>query len=118
MAFNTELAAKFSGNPNVVVVDFYTSFNDQVATPAQFGLQNATTPACPITGLGSDGLPTYTFPTCTDVALSATTPPTGATGGADWWKTYAFADSFHPTPQGHKNLAQLISRSLAQAGWL
>ncbi len=117
-AFNTELAAKFAGNANVIVVDFYTSFNDQVAAPAQFGLQNATTPACPITGVGSDGLPTYTFATCTDVALSAMTPPTGATGGADWWKTYAFSDSFHPTPQAHKNLAQLISRSLSQAGWL
>jgi phospholipase/lecithinase/hemolysin len=46
------------------------------------------------------------------------TPPAGVTGGVDWWKTYAFSDSFHPTPQAHKNLAQLISRSLAQAGWL
>jgi len=117
-AFNAELSTKFSGDSRVVVVDFYTSFNDQVATPAQFGLQNATTPACPITGLGSDGLPTYTFATCTDVALSATPPPAGATGGADWWKTYAFSDSFHPTPQAHKNLAQLISRSLSRAGWL
>ena len=117
-AFNAELSTKFSGDSRVVVVDFYTSFNDQVATPAQFGLQNATTPACPITGLGSDGLPTYTFATCTDAALSATPPPAGATGGADWWKTYAFSDSFHPTPQAHKNLAQLISRSLSRAGWL
>jgi phospholipase/lecithinase/hemolysin len=118
VAFNTELAAKFAGNANVVVVDFYTSFNDQVATPTQYSLTNATTPACPITGVGSDHLPTYTFATCTDVALSAMTPPAGATGGVDWWKTYAFSDSFHPTPQAHKNLAQLISRSLAQAGWL
>lgn len=118
VAFNTELAAKFSGNANVVLVDFYTSFNDQVTTPAQFGLTNASTPACPITGVGSDGLPTYTFPTCTDAALSAQTPPAGANGGADWWKTYAFSDSFHPTPYGHQLLAQLISRSLSQAGWL
>lgn len=118
VAFNTELAAKLSGNTSVVLVDFYTSFNDQIATPAQYGLGNATTPACPITGVGSDGLPTYTFPACTDAALSAQTPPAGATGGADWWKTYAFSDSFHPTPYGHQLLAQLIARSLAQAGWL
>lgn len=118
VAFNTELAAKFAGNPNVVVVDFYTAFNDQVSMPAQFSLQNVKTPACPITGMGTDGLPTYTFPTCTDVALSAMTPPTGATGGAGWWKTYAFSDGFHPTPYGHQLLAQLISRSLLQAGWL
>jgi outer membrane lipase/esterase len=118
VAFNTELAAKFAGNASVVLVDFYTSFNDQVAMPAQYSLQNTKTPACPITGVGSDGLPTYSFPTCTDAALSAMTPPAGATGGADWWKSYGFSDGFHPTPYGHQLLAQLISRSLAQAGWL
>ena len=100
------------------MVDFYTSLNDQVAHPEQFGLTNAKGTACPITGVGADGLPTYTFPTCTVAALSAMTPPTGATGGADWWKTYAFSDSFHPTPYGHQLLSQLVSRSLAQAGWL
>lgn len=118
VAFNTELAQQFSGNAKVIVVDFYTSFNDEIATPAQFGLQNVSLPVCPITGLGSDGLPTYTFPTCTDVSLSATAPPAGATGGANWWKSFAFSDSFHPTPYGHQLLAQLISRSLSQAGWL
>jgi phospholipase/lecithinase/hemolysin len=115
--FNAELALKFSGNASVVVVDFYTAFNDQVTMPAQFSLTNVKTPACPITGLGSDGLPTYTFSTCTATALSAAIPA-GATGGADWWKTYAFSDSFHPTPYGHQLLAQLISRALANAGWL
>ena len=37
---------------------------------------------------------------------------------ADWWKTYAFSDSFHPTPYGHQLVSQLVSRSLARAGWL
>ena len=115
-AFNTELATKFAGNTNVVVVDAYTFLNDEVAHPAQFGLTNATTPACPITGVGSDGLPTYTFSTCSDAALSAA-PPTGVTD-PDWWKTYLFSDSFHPTPLQHLLLAELISRSLAAAGWL
>jgi phospholipase/lecithinase/hemolysin len=118
VAFNTELAAKFAGVSQVAVVDFYASFNDEVANPASYSLQNVTTPVCPITGVGSDGLPTYTFPTCTDAALSATTPPAGATGGAGWWKSYAFADSFHPTPYGHDLLARYISRALATAGWL
>ena len=118
VAFNTELAAKFAGNPNVVVVDFYGSFNDEIANPAQYVLQNVKTPACPVAGLGDDGLPVYSFPTCTEAALSATTPPAGATGGADWWKSYAFSDSFHPTPYGHDLLARYISRSLATAGWL
>ncbi|WP_372526214.1 SGNH/GDSL hydrolase family protein [Piscinibacter sp.] len=115
-AFNTELATKFAGNSNVVVVDADSAIDDGVAHPAQYGLTNVTTPACPITGVGSDGLPTYTFPTCTDAALSAA-PPTGVTG-VDWWKTYFFSDSFHPTPLGHQILGGLISRSLAIAGWL
>lgn len=118
VAFNTRLAAKFAGNANVVVVDFYSSFVDEIANPAMYSLQNVATPACPITGLGGDGLPTYTFATCTDTALSALPPPAGATGGADWWKSYAFSDGFHPTPYGHDLLARYISRALASAGWL
>ncbi|MGP1630250.1 MAG: SGNH/GDSL hydrolase family protein [Giesbergeria sp.] len=117
-AFNAKLAANFAGNDKVVVVDFYTSVNNQVAHPEQFALTNAKGTACPITGVGADGLPTYTFPACTAAALSAMPPPAGATGGADWWKTYAFADSFHPTPYGHQLMSQLVSRSIAQAGWL
>jgi len=118
VAFNTQLATKFAGNANVVIVDFYASFNEQIASPASFSLQNVKTPACPITGLGSDGLPTYSFPTCTTAALSALPPPAGATGGADWWKSYGFADGFHPTPYGHDLLARYISRALATVGWL
>jgi len=116
-AFNSELAVKFNGNSSVVLVDFYTSFNDQVASPAQYLLSNVKTPACPITGVGSDGLPTYTFATCTDAALSAMTPPAGSDGTANWWKSYAFSDSFHPTPFGHDLLSRRIMKSLADAGW-
>ncbi|MFN3860532.1 MAG: SGNH/GDSL hydrolase family protein [Roseateles sp.] len=116
-AFNTQLAAKFAGDERVVLVDFFKAFQDQVATPAQFGLSNVKTPACPVTGMGSDGLPSYNFPTCTATALSAA-PPAGASGGADWWKSYAFSDSFHPTPYGHQLTQQLIAKSLATKGWL
>lgn len=117
-AFNARLGASLSGDARVTVVDFYSSFKDQAVNPAGYQLTNVTTPACPVTGRGSDGLPTYDFPTCTAAALSAATPPAGATGGADWWKSYGFADSFHPTPYGHQLIAQLVARSLAQAGWL
>ncbi len=117
-AFNAQLSARFAGDERVTVVDFYTSFNDQVVNPAQFSFTNATDAACPITGVGGDGLPTYTFPTCSDASLSAMTPPAGATGGADWWRSYVFADGFHPTPYAHQLLSQLVARSIAQAGWL
>ena len=116
-AFNRQLATRFAGDARVAVVDFYTEFNNQVAAPAQYALTNAKDPACPATGVGSDGLPTYTFATCTDAALAAA-PPAGATGGANWYKTWAFSDGFHPSAYGHQLLSQLISRSLAQAGWL
>ena len=117
-AFNAKLAAALAGDGRLTVVDFYASFKDQAEHPAQYAYTNVTTPACPATGVGSDGLPTYSFPTCTAAALSAMTPPAGATGGADWWKSYGFADSFHPTPFGHQLMGQLVSRSLSQAGWL
>ena len=117
-AFNSRLATLVANDKRVVLVDFYTAFNDQIANPAQYGLTNVTTPACPITGMGSDGLPLYNFQTCTAAALSAMTPPAGATGGSNWWQTYAFSDGFHPTPLGYQLLSQLVAKSLATAGWL
>jgi len=115
-AFNKRLDSRFAGQTRVAVADFYSSLNDQAANPAQYGLSNVKNPACPQTGTGADGLPTYTFPTCTAAALSAAIPA-GATGGANWWKTYAFSDGFHPTPYGHQLIAELIGRSLAAKGW-
>jgi outer membrane lipase/esterase len=123
-AFNARLATKVAGDNRIVLVDFYTAFNDQIANPAQYGLTNVTTPACPPVKdaqgqlVLSGGLPTYNFQTCTAAALSAMTPPPGATGGANWWQTYAFSDGFHPTPLGYQLLSQLVSKSLATAGWL
>lgn len=115
-AFNNRLAANVGSDKRVVVVDFFTSFDDQVKNPAQYKLTNVTTPACPATGVGTDGLPEYNFQTCTAAALSAA-PPAGVTD-PNWWKTYAFADGFHPTPYGYQLLGQLVARSLAKAGWL
>ena len=115
-AFNAQLAKRFEGDSRVVIVDLYTAFNDWIANPALFGLGNVKNFACPITGQDSSGLPTVTWPTCTDAALAAK-PPAGASG-PDWYKNWAFADSFHPSPYGHQLAAQLIARSLATAGWL
>ena len=116
VAFNSRLAANVAGNSKVVLVDFYTAFNNQIVNPATYGLTNVKTPACPITGVGTDKLPSYTFATCTDAALAAA-PPTGVTG-TDWYKTYAFSDGFHPTPAGHQLLATEITKALTAAGWL
>ena len=114
-AFNSELQAKVNGDGRVALVDFYSDFSDEIAHPASYGLTNVTTPACPITGLDTSGLPTYNFAVCTTAALDAS-PPSGLTAG--WWQTYAFSDSFHPTPFGHHLLAASVSRAIARAGWL
>lgn len=113
-AYNTQLASKLAGNDGVIVIDFYKAFQDQVATPAQFGLTNVKDPVCPSSGAGSDGLPAYSFPACTDTALAAV----AGKPSADWWKSYGFSDSFHPTPYGHQLTQQLIAKSLATKGWL
>lgn len=117
-AFNAKLSTALAGDRRLTVVDFYAPFKDQIEHPAQYAYANVTPPACPATGVGGDGLPTYTFSTCTAAALSAMAPTAGATGGPDWWKNYGFSDSFHPTPFGHQLMGQLVSRSLLQAGWL
>ena len=88
----------------MALVDFYTEFNTQFQFPAQFGLTNVTKPLC----VDFDAQ-------CSASYLSAN-PPAGQT--ADWWKTYAFSDGFHPTPYGHQLVSQLISRAIAAKGWL
>lgn len=109
-SFNQQVQANFSTDARVIVVDFYTNFNHQIANPAQYGLTNVTDTACPATGVGpSDGLPIYNFQTCTAAALNASNPG---------WERYAFSDGFHPTPYGHQLMAQLVSKDLATKGWL
>jgi phospholipase/lecithinase/hemolysin len=115
-AYNSRLLARLAGDSRVAVVDFQATLDAQVASPATYGLSNASTPACPVTGTGSDGLPTYTFATCTDAALAAS-PPTGVTG-SDWYKRHAFSDGFHPTPYGHQLMADMIRKALVAKGWL
>lgn len=114
-AFNARLLTLVGSDTRVVHIDFYTEFNNQIASPTLWGLSNVKTPACPVVRMGSSG-PEYDFPTCTATALSAA-PPAGVAGGADWWKRYAFSDGFHPTPYGHELVTQVISARLSQAGW-
>ncbi len=117
VTFNTELASLTANNTKIMVYDFYTFFNEAVTNPAKYGITNAKDTACPVTGLGSDGLPTYDFATCTDANLAAK-PPAGATGGADWYKTWLFSDGFHPTPFGHQILSGFMVEQIKARGWL
>jgi outer membrane lipase/esterase len=116
-AFNTKLASRFasttSAGPKVALLDFNGTFRAQVASPAAFGFTDGTNTACPITGQDSSGLPSYTFATCTATALSATS----GKPSTDWWQTYLFSDSFHPTPRAHSKAAEQALALLTSKGW-
>lgn len=113
-AFNARLRANAAGDARVAIVPFNADFTDEVVNFTQYGLTNATTPVCPVTGT-SGGLPTFSVTTCTSAGLDAA-PPAGS--GAGWWQAWAFSDDFHPTPFGHRLLAASVNRALARAGWL
>jgi len=121
-ALNTSLAAGLAGT-GVQVFDLYGEGAKISANPAQFGLTNVTTPACPkvaggldsTTGQASLSLPA-TVAACNSASMSANIP-VGETS-ANWWKAYAYSDNFHPTPALHQLTAQAINLQLARAGWL
>lgn len=120
-ALNSALAAGLAGT-NVQLYDLYTEGAKITANPAQFALTNISTPACPKVagGISSVGLAALDFPqtvaACNTASMSANIP-VGETS-ANWWKTYAFADQFHPSPALHQLIGQSINLQLAKAGWL
>jgi outer membrane lipase/esterase len=107
-AFNTRLAERIGTDSRVALVDFNADFTDEVQNPAKYGVTNATQSACEVAGIP-------TIQACSTAALDAN-PPAGARAG--WWQTWAFSDSFHPTPLGHRLLANTVFRALEKAGWL
>ena len=113
--FNQRLAANFSGESRVQVIDLASRFADQVTNPARYGLSNATLPVC-----GAEWItvvPHRPLGECTAAALSATTPPPGAPTGASWWQRFMFSDGFHPTPYGHQLFAEQVMDVLDEADW-
>lgn len=108
-AFNATLKTAAGNDSRIAVVDFYTEFKSQISNPAAYNFTNATVAVC--SKIGTDELST-----CSADKLAANIPQ-GETS-PDWWKSYVFANSFHPTPYGYQQMGQLVSRSLAQAGWL
>jgi outer membrane lipase/esterase len=124
-AYNTQLATNVAAlGSKVVVVDVYQGFNDELDTPAQYGLINTTTTVCDeiVNAGASSGVTALSTPSvaaaCTDAAASSITPSTGSDGTNQWWQKALFADNFHPTPYGHQLLGQLVAKRLSEAGWL
>ena len=100
--YNAQLAAGLNGAANVLLVDAYTVFRDQIANPSKYGLTNVTTPACDLT---KTIIPTSLV--CTTTTLIA-----GDTS------RFQFSDSVHPTPYGHQLIFNGAVAELVRVGWL
>jgi phospholipase/lecithinase/hemolysin len=112
MAFNDRLKSDLTGLSNVLFVDVFTENQRQIANPAQFGLSNVTGMACNL------DYPNNLFAT-KDVPASGSSLVCNTNNLiAGDTSRYLFADSVHPTPYGHKLLAQLVTKELVLAGWL
>jgi outer membrane lipase/esterase len=116
-AFNAELASRVAGNRSVLLIDLNSVVKAWTNNPATFGFTNVKDASCPVTGTGSDGLPTYSIATCSANALSSRTPPAGATGGSGWWTTFLYSDDFHPSPLGHQLAYEQIRLALFNYSW-
>lgn len=114
-AFNQTLADAFQGTDQVAIVDLYGQLTQWATHGADVGLSNTTHAACPVMDPASL-LPDYDITQCTVAWLDANAPA-GRAPEAGWWKTYAFADGFHPTPRGHELMAQAVNTALSAKGW-
>lgn len=110
-AFNEKLKTELTGLSGVLFVDVFTENQRQVANPAQFGLTNVTDTACDL----RYGVNPLASPGKSDGSSLACKPSNLIAGDTS---RYLFADGVHPTPYGHKLLAQLITKELVIAGWL
>ncbi len=110
MAFNERLKADLSGKSKVLFVDVFTENRRQIANPAQFGLSNVTGMACDLSA------PRNPFATANEQGSSLVCNTNNLIAGDT--SRFLFADSVHPTPYGHKLLAQLVTKELILAGWL
>jgi phospholipase/lecithinase/hemolysin len=110
-AFNDKLKADLAGVAGVLFVDVFTEYQKEIANPAQYGLSNVKGTACDLS------LPNN--PQATEGKANGSSlvcKPSNLIPGDT--SRYLFADDVHPTPYGHKLLAQLVNKELILAGWL
>lgn len=102
--FNSQLQAGLGGT-GVVLVDAYSRGREQFANPGQFGISNATTPACS---------PTSPANPLQGSSLGCTAASTVAADTSG----YLFSDTVHSTPLGYRLLAEQVLERMRAAGWL
>ena len=111
-AFNSALQSGLAGAPGVLFVDVFSENKRQIANPAHYGLTNVNATACDLSYLknpftladGKGG---------SSLVCKASNLLTGVDTSH-----YLFADGVHPTPYGHKLLAQYVAKAMVIAGWL
>jgi len=103
-SFNTRLKTELAGVPGVLFVDAFAENQKQFAMPSQFGLSNVSDKVCKVDSV--------TNPSGSSLFCNPSNVIAGDTS------RYLFADGVHPTPYGHKLLAQFVSKELVLAGWL
>ena len=102
--FNDQLKAGLKDQQGVLLVDAYTASKDETANPAQYGISNATVPACILDNPSKNALGSSLV--CNSSNLIS----------GDVSK-YLFADTVHPSSYGFQLLAQLVAKELTLAKW-
>jgi phospholipase/lecithinase/hemolysin len=122
-AFNAALLSGLAGTP-VQVIDTRALFADLIASPAKYGISNATGTACDpakvaaVTGgRVTDGSSLFCNASSAS-AFVAPIPVLNALRAGASASTWAFADGVHPTTGGHKILGDYVSSKLKDFGWL
>lgn len=96
-AFNDTLAAGMKQLPGVILADTFEESRKQAADPAKYGLTNVKDVAC-----GDVVPPSNPYLKGSSLGCSANTVIAGDTS------RYLYADGVHPTPYGHKLLADFF----------
>ena len=102
--FNAQLKANLQDRQGLLLVDAYTASKDETTNPAQYGISNATTPACILDNPSKNALGSSLVCNSTNVIAGDVSK-------------YIFADSVHPTPYGYQLIAQLVAKELVLAKW-
>lgn len=99
--YNSQLAAGLSGVTGVLAIDGYQLSQFVASSPVSYGLANVTTPVCSAAAqLGSLSCSAATLIPSVDISL------------------YQYADGVHPTPAGHRVIADSVINRMVAAGWL
>lgn len=105
--FNQQLAGGLAGTEDkVLLVDAFAVSQQQSADPESFGLTNVREFACDLAQPGN----------VLGSSLVCTT--NNLIDSSDSVSRYQFADGVHPTPYGHRLIAELVSSELLTKGWL